>query len=298
MKCIKKIISILLVVVCIIGLIPTLKVEATTTTVAGGHTKKENAYSLGAYSTTNSLTVELPENEKDFWVSFFLPAGKHVYARCSYNENNEGMNIEMENSSGVGLDKKNSPNDVLDKNKVISFMAVKCDNLTSSTQTYYIHVNRGECKGKMYFSLSMNERIKKGRGVFSFSGTATNRGNSGLIFSGVDSSVLTLDLRNNTKIPPEAIVTSVTTSGRQYPSQGNVHHMILPASKSNATWYTSKVTSATSGDYYIDVSDEIKAAQIWKFKYNALASAKSTMEYVKLTLEWEYDIANTGYKSY
>ena len=55
---------------------------------------------------------------------------------------------------------------------------VACDNLTSSSQTYYIHVNRGTCEGTMYFSLSMNERIKTGRGVFSFSGTASNPGNS------------------------------------------------------------------------------------------------------------------------
>lgn len=48
----------------------------------------------------------------------------------------------------------------------------------NGSQTYYIHVNRGTCEGTMYFSLSMNERIKTGRGVFSFSGTASNPGNS------------------------------------------------------------------------------------------------------------------------
>jgi len=179
---------------------------------------------------------------------------------------------------------------------VIPFMAVACDNLTSSSQTYYIHVNRGTCEGTMYFSLSMNERIKTGRGVFSFSGTASNPGNSSISLSGVDSSVLTLNLANNTTIPPEAIVTSVNTSGTQSPSQGNVHHMVLPATESS-TWYTSTVASASSGHYNIDVSDGFQAAQRWQFKYNALATAKSTMKNVKITLEWEYDIANTGYKN-
>jgi len=73
--------------------------------------------------------------------------------------------------------------------------------------------------------------------------------------------------------------------------------MILPATESE-TWYTSIVSSATSGSYNIDVTDGFAARQIWQFKYNALSTAKSTMKNVKLTLEWEYDIANTGYKTY
>lgn len=297
MKGIKKILSMVLAIVCIIGLFPTAKVEASIVTVNGGYTTRANAYSWGTYSTTNTITVVLPETEEDFWVKFTLPKEKCVYARCSYNAENEGMYLEMRNSSNRILDEKYSPDDVLDMDTVIPFMAVACDNLTSSSQTYYIHVNRGTCEGTMYFSLSMNERIKTGRGVFSFSGTASNPGNSSISLSGVDSSVLTLNLANNTTIPPEAIVTSVNTSGTQSPSQGNVHHMVLPATESS-TWYTSTVASASSGHYNIDVSDGFQAAQRWQFKYNALATAKSTMKNVKITLEWEYDIANTGYKSY
>lgn len=297
MKGFKKTLSMVLAIICIIGFLPTAKVEASTVTVNGGCTTKANAYSWGTYSTTNTITVVLPETEEDFWVKFTLPKQKRVYARCSYSTENEGMYLEMRNSNNRILDEKYSSDDVLDMDTVIPFMAVACDNLTSSTQTYYIHVNRGTCEGTMYFSLSMNERIKTGRGVFSFSGTASNPGNSSISLSGVDSSVLTLNLTNNTEIPPEAIVTSVNTSGTQSPSQGNVHHMVIPATESS-TWYTSTVTSATSGHYDIDVSDGFQAAQRWQFKYNALATAKSTMKNVKITLEWEYDIANTGYKSY
>ena len=277
MKGIKKILSMVLAIVCIIGLFPTAKVEASIVTVNGGYTTRANAYSWGTYSTTNTITVVLPETEEDFWVKFTLPKEKRVYARCSYNAENEGMYLEMRNSSNRILDEKYSPDDVLDMDTVIPFMAVACDNLTSSSQTYYIHVNRGTCEGTMYFSLSMND--------------------SSISLSGVDSSVLTLNLANNTTIPPEAIVTSVNTSGTQSPSQGNVHHMVLPATESS-TWYTSTVASASSGHYNIDVSDGFQAAQRWQFKYNALATAKSTMKNVKITLEWEYDIANTGYKSY
>jgi len=297
MKGIKKILSMMMAIVCVIGFFPTVKTEAAIITVNGGHTTRSDAYLWGSYNTTNTVTVALPETESDFWLKFTLPKEKRVYTRCSYSIENEGMYIEMRNASNRILDAKYSPEDVLDMDTVIPFMAVDCDNLTSSLQTFYIHVNRGNCEGKIYFSLSMNERIKTGRGVFDFSGTVSNKGNSAMSLSGVDSSVLSLDLRNNAKIPPEAIVTSVNTSSKQSPSQGNVHHMILPATESSM-WYVSTVSSATSGHYDIDVLDGFSAAQKWQFKYNALAKAKSTMRNVKITIEWEYDIANTGYKLY
>lgn len=151
MKGIKKILSMVLAIVCIIGLFPTAKVEASIVTVNGGYTTRANAYSWGTYSTTNTITVVLPETEEDFWVKFTLPKEKRVYARCSYNAENEGMYLEMRNSSNRILDEKYSPDDVLDMDTVIPFMAVACDNLTSSSQTYYIHVNRGTCEGTMYF---------------------------------------------------------------------------------------------------------------------------------------------------
>ena len=113
MKGIKKILSMVLAIVCIIGLFPTAKVEASIVTVNGGYTTRANAYSWGTYSTTNTITVVLPETEEDFWVKFTLPKEKRVYARCSYNAENEGMYLEMRNSSNRILDEKYSPDDVL-----------------------------------------------------------------------------------------------------------------------------------------------------------------------------------------
>lgn len=297
MKNLKKLLAVMLAFVCVLAIFPAMETKAGIVTVNGGCTTRATAYSWGAYSTTNSITVVLPETEDDFWVKFTLPRDKRVYARCSYNNENEGMYIEMRNSGNTLMDVKYSPDDVLDMDTVIPFMALACDNLTSSTQTFYIHVNRGTCSGIMYFTLSMNERIKKGRGEFKFSGTASNPGNSSMNLSGVDSSVLSLNLTNNSTIPPAAIVTSVSTSGTQSPGQGNVHHMILPAGESSI-WYTSTYASATSGNYTISSTDSFAARQVWQFKYNALATARSTMKNVKLTLAWEYDIANTGYKTY
>ena len=60
MNGIKKVLSMVLAIVCIIGLFPTAKVEASTVTVNGGYTTRANAYSWGTYSTTNTITVVLP----------------------------------------------------------------------------------------------------------------------------------------------------------------------------------------------------------------------------------------------
>ena len=49
MKGIKKILSMVLAIVCIIGLFPTAKVEASIVTVNGGYTTRANAYSWGTY---------------------------------------------------------------------------------------------------------------------------------------------------------------------------------------------------------------------------------------------------------
>ena len=77
--------------------------------------------------------------------------------------------------------------------------------------------------------------------------------------SGVDSSVILVNLTNDTKIANKAIVTGISSSGTQSPSQGNVHHMIMPAS--NGNWYTSTVSSASSGHYNIDIDDGIPVKQ-------------------------------------
>ena len=77
--------------------------------------------------------------------------------------------------------------------------------------------------------------------------------------SGVDSSVILVNLTNDTKIANKAIVTGISSSGTQSPSQGNVHHMIMPASNDN--WYTSTVSSASSGHYNIDIDDGIPVKQ-------------------------------------
>jgi hypothetical protein len=180
--------------------------------------------------------------------------------------------------------------------KYLTGLYLNCDNTSSKMQTYYLLVDRGSYDGSkaIYFSLTSYNRIKDGRGTFSFTGTAVNNGNKGLSYSGVNSTQLSLNLTNETKIPRNAIVKSVSTAGRQSPVQGNVHHMIMPL---EGDWYTSRVASDNSGIYLMDVSDNIKAKQIWYFKYNAKATGRSTMSKVSLRLEWQYDLADTNYET-
>ena len=293
MKKMKRILAVMLALVCVLAVFPTMEAKAAVVNITGGHKTMADAYSWATYSELNSLLVTLPTDEDDFWVKFTLPKNGRVYASCSCNSEKEGMYIEMKNSNGGIVDKKVSPQNVIDDR--FPFMAVACDNLTSSTQTFYIHVNRGSSIGDIAFSLYIKERIKTGSGSFTFSGTASNPGNSSVSLSGVDSSVLSLNLTDNSAIPPKAIVTSVRTSSTQSPNQGNVHHMIRPATQSS-TWYTAKSSSATRGSYTIDVTDNFLAGQIWQFKYNALATARSTMKNVTLKLEWEYDLKDNNYQ--
>lgn len=292
----KSIIAILLSIVFVSAMLPATKVEASSVTVNGGHTSRSNPYIWGSYSQYNSILVVLPQNEDDFWVSVNLPSNSHVFARCSYDNDYEGMRLESLFSTTV-LDEQNSSTGVYDADTIIPFLAVKLDNTNSSTRTYLIHVNRGNAyEGIMYFTISMGERYKTGHGTFNFSGTASNSGNNPVSTAGRDSSILTLDLSSSTVIPANAIVTSVSTSGTQSPNQGNVHHMIMPSNP--GTWYTSTYSSATSGSYPIVEANNVIVGQRWSFKYNALATAKSTMRSVSISFNWRYDIADTGYHTF
>lgn len=294
-KVLNGLLGIVLALICVIVFIP-MSVLASTT-ITGGHTTRATAYSWGSYREySKNMYVTLPAEENDMWVKFTLKSGEKIYSRLSYDDSIEGINIEMRNSSNRIIDAEYSPDDV-HEGKYIKFLAANCDNDTSSTRTYYIHVNRGTATGELYFNISLYNRIKSGRETFSFRGRATNRGNSPFSMSGADSNVLSLNLTNNSNIPPEAIVTRVGTKSRQSPNQGNVHHMILPASQISE-WYVSRVSSSDSGYYTIDESDGYDAKQIWRFKYNAMATARSTMTNVKLELTWQYDIANTEYEAY
>lgn len=288
------ILGMIMAFVCVVSMTPTT-VLAASGTISGGYDTRATAYVWGSYVDTKNISVNLPEKQDDIWISFTLTKGQRIYARCTYDTSYEGMFLEMIDSNNVRLDRESSPDEVHGIDTRTPFLAVNCDNDTSSTRTYYIHIGRGTATGDLPVIITLRNRIKTGSGTFSFSGTASNPGNSALSANGTESSILTLDLTNNDSIPPNAIVTSVSTSGTQSPKQSGVWHMLLPATQTT-NWYTANIASATNGSYTIGESDGLDARQVWRFKYKVTPTAKSTMRNVSMLLHWTYDLNDTDYK--
>ncbi|MGG3844610.1 hypothetical protein RI196_02345 [Aeribacillus composti] len=251
-----------------------------------GNNSFETAYYAGYWKYSNMGTTILPEGEEEAYYKFTANAGERIYVRSSYRNEYEGMKIELFNSSKDPIDRGTN---VVNPDSLTPFIFAKADAAANS-QTFYIRVSRGNYTGDMYFTVSILDRIKSGSGTFPFSGTAVNNGNIYLNPQGVDSSVITMDLTNNLTIPKRAFVKSITTSSTQSPTQGNVLHKIMP--EQTGIWYTSTVSSATSGHYPISLQDQLLVAQKWSFKYNAKATGKSTMTNVRATINYEYDVTD------
>ncbi|GLF89526.1 hypothetical protein Saga11_07850 [Bacillus safensis] len=250
-----------------------------------GNNSPNTASSMGYWKNSRADTTILPEGENEAYYQFTINKDERVYVRSSYNKQYTGMNIEVYNSKY-----SRTGSEVINPDSVTPFIFANTGEVTSTSETYFVKVTRGTYTGNMYFTVSIQDRIKSGNGTFNFTGTATNLGNSSLNFSGVDSSVITMDLTNNSTVPKRAVVKSITTTSTQTPNQGNVTHKLM-ASESNI-WYTSLFSSATSGSYRISLDDQLKVAQKWNFKYNAKATARSTMSNVKADIRYEYDVTD------
>jgi hypothetical protein len=290
-----KIRVLILALAFILSLVPQMQVTAVSN-ITDNYTQA-TAYNFGSWSYINSSGTAIMANDADeSWFKFTVGANEHIYLRVSSDRAYAGMSVQIKNGLGVNVgSSRSNPNNIIDTTGVTPALYLDVDNDSSSTQTFYAVVSRGNSyQSAMYFNISAYNRIRTGSGTFSFSGTASNNGNSPYNANGVDSTILTLDLTNSSAIPNNAIVTNVSTSGTQSPSQGNVRHKIRPSS--TTTWYTSTVSSATSGSYSISLNNNFAAKQTWSFSYNALASAKSTMKNVKITLKWQYDLHDTGYQ--
>lgn len=264
-----------------------------------GNNSQATAYNYGSWSRINSnyATIILEAGQDESWVKFTLSPNEHIYVRSSYDNAYAGEWFEIQDGAGNTLgNPQYTPNDVYNIGTVTPDIYLDCDNNSTSTRTYYLVLHRGsvDTTTSIYYSLSAYTRIRTSSTTVSISGTASNPGNAGMSASGVDSSVITVNLTSNTSIPNNAIVTSISTSGTQSPSQGNVHHMIMP--NSSGVWYTSTVSSASSGSYNISISDNIPVKQLWSFKYNARATARSTMRSVKLNINFQYDLHDTNYE--
>ncbi|MDX5484330.1 hypothetical protein NJE56_05130 [Bacillus pumilus] len=250
-----------------------------------GNNSPNTASSMGYWKNSRSDTTILPEGENEAYYQFTINKGERVYVRSSYNKQYTGMKIEVYNS------KSSKPGSrVINPDSVTPFIFANTGDVTSTSETYFVKVTRGTYTGSMYFTVSIQDRIKSGNGTFNFTGAATNLGNTSLNFSGVDSSVITMDLTSNSSIPINAIVKSISTTSTQSPNQGNVTHKLM--ADENKIWNESVFSSATSGSYRISLEDQLKVAQKWSFKYNAKATARSTMSNVKADIRYEYDVTD------
>ncbi|MGM0970618.1 MAG: hypothetical protein ACQEWR_18840 [Bacillota bacterium] len=250
-----------------------------------GNNSPNTASSMGYWKHSRSDTTILPEGENEAYYQFTINKGERVYVRSSYDKQYTGMKIEVYNS-------KNSDerSRVINPDSVTPFIFANTDDVTSTSETYFVKVTRGTYTGNMYFTVSIQDRIKSGNGTFNFTGAATNLGNTSLNFSGVDSSVITMDLTSNSSIPINAIVKSISTTSTQSPNQGNVTHKLM--ADENKIWNESVFSSATSGSYRISLENQLRVAQKWSFKYNAKATARSTMSNVKADIRYEYDVTD------
>ncbi|MFS0656494.1 hypothetical protein [Bacillus sp. 179-C3.3 HS] len=250
-----------------------------------GNNSPNTASSMGYWKYSRPDTTILPEGENEAYYQFTINRGERVYVRSSYNKQYMGMKIEVYNS------KSNKPGSrVINPDSITPFIFANTGDVTSASETYFVKVTRGTYTGDMYFTVSIEDRIKSGNGKFNFTGTATNFGNTSLKLTGVDSSVITMDLTNNSSIPKNAIVKSISTNSTQTPNQGGVTHNLM-ASQNNV-WYQSLYSSATKGSYRISLENQLKVAQKWSFMYNAKATAKSTMRNVSADISYEYDVTD------
>ena len=246
------------------------------------------AYPIGYWQYHGSTICKLEAGKPEAFFSFTANTNDRVYSSITLAQEllNTGVSVQIFNSSQLPITPVNSA--IVNPTSITPFIFANATS-TANSQTFYIKVTRGTFVGNMYFPVSINNRIYSANGTFNFTGTTSNAGNPNILTnpSGVDSSVIYMDLTNNTTIPNCAIVKSITTTCTLNPSNlGGITHKILSAE--NNVWYTAIV----SGTFGLTTSNNLKVAKKWSFKYNFKAKSSSKMSNVKATITYEYDLTN------
>lgn len=285
----KKYISILFVTAIVLSGVlfaPSASASAFQVSTITGNHSFETANPVGYWKYKNIDTAVLPEGEKESYFTFTANKGERLYVRSSTRSEYKRMSIEIYNKNKVLVSKGT---EVINPDTLLPFIYAITD-AKENNETFYVKVSRGSYTDDIYFTLSIYDRIKAGSETFAFSGTAENKGNTSLSPNGSDSTVLRLDLTKQTSIPKDAIVKRISTTATQIPSQGNTKHSIM--SEENKVWHRALANSSTQGNYGITLDDNLSVSSIWNFKYNTLATAKSTMKNVKLKIDYEYDVTS------
>ena len=286
MSSLKKVVVSLVVFALLLTNVVIVRAEINPEHAIIGNNDPETAYNIGNWKYKSIKTCAIEENQSEAWFRFSMSEDEQIYVTCSRENIPNGMTFSIYNANN--MDELWSASEIADPSSFIKFLAVKANG--SQSTSYLLRVDRGNYVGDMFFSLSFGNRMKKAIKTFDFRGTARNNGNKSMSFAGFDSTVITADLTRDSSIPNGAIVNKVDTSSYMSPNQGNVRHMLMCQTES--AWWTSKVSSANSGSYYISSSNKIPVKQIWSFKYNAKAGAKSSMNSVKLRVDYSYDITS------
>ena len=286
MSSLKKVVVSLVVFALLLTNVVIVRAEINPEHAIIGNNDPETAYNIGNWKYKSIKTCAIEENQSEAWFRFSMSEDEQIYVTCSRENIPNGMTFSIYNANN--MDELWSASEIADPSSFIKFLAVKANG--SQSTSYLLRVDRGNYVGDMFFSLSFGNRMKKAIKTFDFRGTARNNGNKSMSFAGVDSTVITADLSRESSMPNGAIVNKVDTSSYMSPNQGNVRHMLMCQTES--AWWTSKVSSANSGSYYISSSNKIPVKQIWSFKYNAKAGAKSSMNSVKLRVDYSYDITS------
>lgn len=240
-----------------------------------------SAHSIGYWEYHSSLIAVLKPNQDKAYFKFMANKGDRVYIK-SWN----GLSIKIYNNYqqstnlAVNSDQVTNPT-------TFPYATVDSD---SNFQTFYIEISRTNTSGTTYYSLNINNRISSAIKPFDFTGTASNPGNPNYLANpdGVDSSVISMDLTNNSTIPNGAIVKRITTSGHLNKSLGGIVHKLSPTSTN--IWYDSAAPSASNGYFDIGTNSNVNVAQVWNFKYNFKGTSSSNMSNVEASIEYEYDL--------
>lgn len=230
----------------------------------------------------------IPWGQTQAFYKFSINTEDKMYAKITLPSDGSELLIGALNSSGQTLDMAYSANagDIITPSIGSKFIAVNVDGTQVSDGVVYLQVVYGNPMS-FHYSPFLSRRTATGNGEFKFTGSCSNSGNS-------ISNAISLNLTNNPQIPPQAIVSGVTTKGSVSPSVGGINHMLNPG---NRGWLTSSGVGVGTG-FYRDVDETlgIGVKQVWQFKYAQTAFASTSMRNISVSFDWVYDLQYTNYE--
>lgn len=287
-----KILSCVLALIMFSLMLP-IMASAAIYTVYAGNTSSGSPYQIGTWSTYNSYVIEFQPTETVAYLRFNATVGDKLAVVVSERaaplppNNCELTVLGPSGFAPVFIDQVRYYNG----NQLLPYYVASVD--ASSTGSYLIQLVRTSSTDEFRaITVTFEQRMATASITVSIPGTASNPGNNPYSSNGSLSSIISVNLSNNTAIPPDAIVRTVRTTASQSPVQGNTWHQISPG---GMTWFESTVSSSSTGTYTNPFPTGYLVRSNWQFRYRTLAMASSTMRNVSLIITYEYDRVNSVY---